>query len=264
MTPGGLSDPRVERTTPDTDHTTGSSRPHTTETPRRVDRSERDVSRSTDLNHDRDRGVNQGTVAARQEDRFGGVKVGSALFGWLTAAGIATLLTGLLTATGAAIGLANTADAGQAAAEAAPNAQAGTVAETAKNIGIIGAVALLVILFLAYYCGGYVAGRMARFNGTRQGLAVWVWGLVLAALIAVVTAVAGAKYDVLARLNLPRLPINEGTLTTGGIITIVAIALVTLAGALLGGKAGMRFHRKVDDSGYEGYDRHEPRGATSR
>ena len=108
-----------------------------------------------------------------------------------------------------------------------------------------------MILFAAYYCGGYVAGRMARFNGIRQGVAVWVWGLVVAVVIAVLAAVAGAKYDVLARLNLPRLPINEGTLTTGGIVTIIAIAIVTLAGAVLGGSAGMRFHRKVDAAGYE-------------
>ena len=192
-----------------------------------------------------------GAVAARQEERYGGIKIGSALFGWLTAAGIATLLTTLLTATGAAIGLANTADAGQAASNAAASAQnGGAAADTAKTIGLVGGIALLLILFAAYYCGGYVAGRMARFNGTKQGLAVWLWGLVIALVTAAVAAIAGAKFDVLATLNLPRLPINEGTLTTGGLIAVLAIALTTLAGALIGGKAGMHFHRKVDEAGY--------------
>jgi hypothetical protein len=41
---------------------------------------------------------------------------------------------------------------------------------------------LLVILFVAYYCGGYAAGRMGRFNGMKQGIAVWLWALVAGSL----------------------------------------------------------------------------------
>jgi hypothetical protein len=43
--------------------------------------------------------------------------------------------------------------------------------------------------------------------------------------------------------------VSEGSLTTGGIIAAVAAVLVTLAGAILGGLAGMRFHRTVDRTG---------------
>src|SRR5699024_12645230 len=39
----------------------------------------------------------------------------------------------------------------------------------AESIGLGGAIALLVVLMIAYYCGGYVAGRMSRFDGARQG-----------------------------------------------------------------------------------------------
>lgn len=79
---------------------------------------------------------------------------------------------------------------------------------------------LLVILFIAYYAGGYVAGRMARFDGAKQGIAVWLWALVIAIVVAVVLAVAGSEYNVLSQLNsLPRVPISEGHLATGGIIT---------------------------------------------
>jgi hypothetical protein len=109
---------------------------------------------------------------------------------------------------------------------------------------------LLVVLFVAYYCGGYVAGRMARFNGAKQGIAVWVWALFFAVVAAVLGAAAGAKFDVLARLNgFPRIPVNEGTLTTGGLIAALALVAVALIGAVLGGLAGMRFHRKVDKAG---------------
>jgi hypothetical protein len=109
---------------------------------------------------------------------------------------------------------------------------------------------LLVIFFVAYYCGGYVAGRMARFNGTRQGLAVWIWAVIIAVAVAIAAAVAGDQYDIQSELNnFPRIPSNEGDVTTNGVIAALAIAAVTLVGAIMGGLAGMRFHRKVDRAG---------------
>ena len=69
-------------------------------------------------------------------------------------------------------------------------------------------------------------------------------------MVAVLGAVAGSKYDVLAQLNsFPRIPVNEGSLTTGGIIALLVVAVASLAGAVLGGLAGMRFHRRVDRAG---------------
>lgn len=119
---------------------------------------------------------------------------------------------------------------------------------TGQTVGLVGAIAFLVILFVAYYCGGYVAGRMARFNGPKQGLAVWLWALAIAIVLAILGAVAGSKYNILAQLNsFPRIPVNEGNLSSSGIIALVAVA--SLIGSLLGGLAGMRFHRKVDQAG---------------
>jgi hypothetical protein len=183
------------------------------------------------------------SVVARESEQFGGIKVGSAFFGWLTATGMAVLLTALLAAAGTAVGVANNAQVGQAATSATQNA--GTV-------GAIGAIVLLVILFVAYFCGGYVAGRMARFNGARQGLMVWLWAVLIAILVAVAGVVGGSKYNVLAQLNaFPRIPVDEGDLTTAGIVALVIVALASLAGAILGGMAGMRFHRRVDEVGLE-------------
>lgn len=180
-------------------------------------------------------------VVGREKDEHGGIKLGSAFFGWLTAIGMAVLLTALATAAGAVFGLST-----DAKTEDVTNVAAGQ----ADTVGIVGGVLLLVIVFVAYYCGGYVAGRMARFDGIKQGLAVWLWAVVIAIVVAVVAAVAGDKYNVLSQVNsFPRLPAGEGTLTTGAIIALVAVALASLVGALLGGLAGMRFHRKVDRTG---------------
>ena len=178
------------------------------------------------------------SVVSREKEEYGGVKIGSAFFGWLTATGTAVLLTAFVAAAGTAVGVATNTSA---AAQASKNP---------KTVGILGAIILLVVLFVAYYCGGYVAGRMARFNGLTQGLAVWLWAVVIAVLVAVIAAVAGSQYDVLSKLNsFPRIPVSQGTLTTGGIIALVVVSVGSLAGALLGGLAGMHFHRKVDKAG---------------
>ncbi|GGH45656.1 TIGR04086 family membrane protein [Microbacterium album] len=180
-------------------------------------------------------------VVAREKDEFGGMKFGSAFFGWLCAMGMTVLLTALVAGAGAALGLGANVDPGQAADDAMQNAD---------TIGIVGAIAVLVILFISYYAGGYVAGRMARFSGALQGVAVWLWALIIAVVVAIITAIAGAQWNILANVNtFPRLPFNEGELTTAGIITAIGALLVSLGGAVLGGIGGMRYHRRVDRAG---------------
>jgi amino acid transporter len=174
-------------------------------------------------------------VVSRQRDEFGGFSWGSVFFGWLVAVGLAALLTAILSAAGAATGLTEVSTT-----EATQNAE---------TIGIVGGILLLLVLAVAYYAGGYVAGRLARFDGARQGAGVWVLGLLITIALAVVGAVLGSEYNVLSQLNLPRIPIDEGSLTTGGIIALVAVVLVTLLAAIAGGKVGERFHRKVDRVG---------------
>lgn len=189
--------------------------------------------------------VDRRSVVEREKNAHGGVKVGSAFFGWLTATGTAVLLTALLAATGTAVGLA-----GSGGLDAALTNAQRTAAGNEGTIGVAGAVAVLVVLLVAYFCGGYVAGRMARFNGAKQGVAVWVWAVVIAVVVAVAAAVVGNQYDVLGQLNsFPRIPVDAGDLTTGSVLTVVAAAVVALLGAVLGGLAGMRFHRRVDRAG---------------
>ena len=182
-------------------------------------------------------------VHARQREEYGGLHWGSAFFGWLSAIGVAALLTAIVSAAGAAVGLTQT-DPSQAGDQAAGNAD---------TVGIVGGIVLLVMLGLAYYAGGYVAGRMARFNGPRQGLGVWLIGLIVTVVLAVAGVLLGAEYNVLSQLNLPRIPVDEGSLTTGGLVALLAIVAVTLLAAIAGGKQGTHYHRKIDRTG--GIDR---------
>ena len=98
----------------------------------------------------------------------------------------------------------------------------------ADTIGLGGAILVLAILALSWYCGGYVAGRMARFDGARQGVGVWLWTLVIGAALAVAAVIGGNQYDVLQQLNLPNVAVGDQSLTTTGFITLAAALVVTL------------------------------------
>jgi hypothetical protein len=167
----------------------------------------------------------------RQRVRFGGIQWGSAFFGLLSAIGLAAILLGIVAAAGVTIGVSKIEDVTKGNAE---------------TIGLGGAILVLAILALSWFCGGYVAGRMARFDGMRQGIGVWVWTVVIGLVLAIAAIIGGSEYDVFARLNLPNVAVGDQTLTTGGAITLAAGLIVTLIAALAGGKVGDRFHRRVD------------------
>jgi hypothetical protein len=172
----------------------------------------------------------------RQRDEYGGTNWGAAFFGWLVAVGIGALLTAFVSAAGAAVAISEVENATEAVANA-------------DTIGIVGVLALLAIALIAYFAGGYVAGRMSRFDGARQGVGVWVWGIVVAIVLAILGAIAGSEYNLFADLDLPRIPVDEGDLTTGGVILLAVVLIGTLLAAMAGGKAGERYHRRVDAAG---------------
>ena len=106
------------------------------------------------------------------------------------------------------------------------------------------------MLVIAYYAGGYVAGRMSRFDGARQGLATWAIALIVTVGVALAAVIFGDEYNVLEQLNLPSLPVGDETLASGGVIALVAIAVGTALAAMAGGKVGERYHRRIDRVGF--------------
>jgi hypothetical protein len=182
----------------------------------------------------------------RQREEYGGTNWGAAFFGWLVAVGIGALLTALVSAAGAAIAISEI----ESTAEAVANAD---------TISVVGALALIAIALISYFAGGYVAGRMSRFDGGRQGVGVWAWSIIAVIVLAIVGAIAGSEYNVFAGLDLPRIPVDEGDLTTGGVIVLAVVLVGALLAAMAGGKAGERYHRRVDAVGYDGDPRDRDR-----
>lgn len=166
---------------------------------------------------------------------YRGFKAGSAFFGWLVAIGLTALLTGIIGAVVAAVDYAVTIERSE-------------IERQAGSIGLVTAGAVLLVLAIAYYNGGYVAGRLARFDGARQGVGVWFIGLLVTVLVAVIAGLAESQYNLLDRDDLPSGSVSDQDLTTGGLIAAAAVVVVTLVAAVIGGKAGQRYHRRIDRS----------------
>lgn len=171
------------------------------------------------------------------EERYGGVSGAGAFFGWLVAISMTVLLAGIVSA-------------GATAAGRILNVTQGQAEEQAETFGLASAVALVVILMIAYYSGGYVAGRMSRFNGGRQGMAVWALGLLMEIMAAVLVVVLGDRFGTTPsdafQQALPSVPIHTDTLTVGAVATLAAVVLGTCMSAVAGGKTGQRYQAKID------------------
>ena len=174
-------------------------------------------------------------------EKFGGVNLGACIFGWVVAVGVSVLLTGVVGAVVTAVG----SEAGISQSEAE---------RASGTIGLATAIALLVVLTLGYYSGGYVAGRMSRFDGGRQGLAVWVLGFVLTLVAIGLGALFGSQYDVFDRVDLPRVYLSDDEIGWGAVVTALAVLAATLVAAWFGGVIGRRYHSRVDKVTARGWE----------
>lgn len=154
---------------------------------------------------------------AEARSRYGGLDLPAALGGALAGLGTAALLGSLATAVGLQVGQGD-----------------------AEQVAVGGAVTAVVVLALSALVGGWVAGRVARFDGARNGL---VTGVLLFLLAAAVGALAAGVH---AGAGLP-VSLDAGSLTTAAVVgALVALAVCLVAG-LTGGRIGSQWHRGVDD-----------------
>jgi hypothetical protein len=162
----------------------------------------------------------------RRSERIG-IDWGSAFFGWVVAIAVAVSLTAVAIVLGDAL---VAGDVGGMVGGSWDDARAAAVA-------VLAAIALV-----SYLTGGYVAGRMSRFDGPRQGLAMWVFALLVGGGLALATAITGNEVDLVGRLDLLQASAEAGT----GAIAIGALLVATLVAAITGGALGERYHRAID------------------
>ena len=128
---------------------------------------------------------------------------------------------------------------------------------SAASLGTAGITALVlvgVLSFLTYFFGGYVSGRLARFDGGLNGVMLVLWTALLAVLLVLAAGIFSGflPTPVVERLqgffqnNL--LPGFDNLVSQGavGIGILVALVLAILLGSFLGGRLGGRYHADID------------------
>jgi hypothetical protein len=168
-------------------------------------------------------------IAAARE-RFGGIDLPASLVGMLTALAMVVLLGGLTAAAVGEIGY-----------------QTGLGGNDVNDISTASLVGGIAVLFVSYLIGGWTAGRIARYDGARNGLMTGVWTLVLAAVLSALAAAFGNEYDVLSNVDLPQW-FNRDALTTTALVTGALAVAAMFLGGLLGGLWGTRYHRLADET----------------
>jgi hypothetical protein len=171
-------------------------------------------------------------------DRFGGVNWGAGFYGWLVTVSMTVLLTGVA---GAVVGLLDRlVPAFPGPEDLAP-----------QTLAVAAAATLVVVLMGAHFAGGYVAGRMSRFDGGKQGAGVWITGLLMTMTVGGAGLLFGWQYNLFAAVDLPSVPLPAETLGTAGVVVAAAALLGTLLAAIGGGKVGRGYHRKVDEYAWD-------------
>jgi hypothetical protein len=120
---------------------------------------------------------------------------------------------------------------------------ASVTAMVSSQAGIIAVAGSLVATFLAYFFGGYAAGRLARYDGLVNGLGVVVWTIIIAIALSIAGAVLNNRFQVAQQLHLG---INLHDLTVAGVISGAVTLIVMIIGSGLGGMLGTYYHRRVD------------------
>lgn len=117
---------------------------------------------------------------------------------------------------------------------------------------ITGLVVLGVALFVAYLFGGYVAGRLARYDGGRNGAMTVVWALALTLLAtAVGSFLPGPFFEVVQEFVQGSILPALGGLTELGLAGAGIIAgalLLELLGGFLGGRIGNHYHTRINQT----------------
>jgi hypothetical protein len=187
-------------------------------------------------------------MSFRQKQEFSGINFAAGFFGWLAAVGLAGLLYAILGGIAVASGMNHS----RIATSTSANVKALISVFDGSAVQITALVVFLFVLLLSYFVGGFVAARMARFSGLKQGLAVWLWGLVVSLVSAVVLVVVASQSNLVSDIESLGGSMSLSSLTTvEAFIAEGLIVVLSIGGALLGGAAGMRFHKRVDRFGLE-------------
>lgn len=123
-----------------------------------------------------------------------------------------------------------------------------------RQSGIVAAAIGTVVVFIAFWFGGYTAGRMSRRAGARHGALVFLVSVLLIGVIALVAwAVRGSVHvDIAGSLRDNGVPTGRHTWAGIGLGAGIAGAVAMLVGSIVGGIRGDRWHGRLATAALEG------------
>jgi hypothetical protein len=163
-------------------------------------------------------------------ERFGGVDTPSAIAGMFTALGVLVFLSSLLAAW-----------AGDLTYQVNQLDPDGVLQE----FEVVAFVVLAVVVFVAFFFGGWAAGRMARIDGGINGVAAAAWMLFLIVVFAAVGAFIGAEFNAFGQAGMPDWisQLDAEDITIGAGVATIVVLLIMFFASWLGGRAGETYHR---------------------
>jgi len=122
------------------------------------------------------------------------------------------------------------------------------------STAITGIAVIASVGFLSFLLGGYISGRMARYDGARNGAMVLLWAILIVALLLVLSGVFGQAISETPAGDFVREALDFGFATVelmnglgvSGAVVSGGVALAALLGGMFGGQLGSRYHREID------------------
>lgn len=166
-----------------------------------------------------------GVAVARS--RFGGIDLPASFGGMLASIGFLVLLAGLLSAAMTGFGF-----------------QTG-IEGIEEEVTTAGLIAGFITLFVAFLVGGWVVGRIARYDGLLNGFLAVVLTLMVAGVFGLLGVWLDEQYNFFADVGLPAW-FTDAAASSEAIASGIAAIVVMILGALLGGWLGEAYHRRAD------------------
>lgn len=114
-----------------------------------------------------------------------------------------------------------------------------------EQLGVSGGIVAALVLFVSYFFGGYISGRMARRAGALNGGLVFVLAILIGVTIAVVVGSQVNTESVANNLRVLGVPTSSSDFAKIGTVAGIAAIVAMLVGAILGGLSGERWHGKL-------------------
>lgn len=122
------------------------------------------------------------------------------------------------------------------------------------STAITGLAVLAGAIFVSFLLGGYISGRMARYDGGVNGAMVLLWTVLVAVALVLLSGLLRQVIEGTIAGQIVSEAFDFGNTATqllGGLGTAGAViggaaALTALLGGMIGGRLGSRYHREID------------------